>query len=75
MCLPSRLGFGAKVIKNWLPLELGPLLAMLTTPRLSCFNAGWNSSAKAEPQALLPPLPVAEGSPPCTVVVSVATVA
>ena len=65
MCLPSRLGLGAKVMKNWLPLVLGPLLAMLSTPLLSCFKSGCTSSAKAEPHALFPPLPVAVGSPPC----------
>jgi hypothetical protein len=64
-CLPSRLGLGANVMKNWLPLELGPLFAMLSTPLLSCFSSGCTSSAKAEPHALFPPLPVAVGSPPC----------
>jgi hypothetical protein len=25
VCLPSRKGVGASVMKNWLPFELGPL--------------------------------------------------
>jgi len=32
---PSRSGAGAKVMKNWLPLEFGPELAMPTRPGLS----------------------------------------
>lgn len=44
-----------------LPLVLGPLLAMLTTPRLLCFNVSLISSANlplAVLKMLLPPLPV-----------------
>ena len=36
VCLPSRCGVGARVMKNWLPLVLGPAFAMLSTPAASC---------------------------------------
>lgn len=35
-CFPSRCGVGTVVIKNWEPLVLGPALAMLRRPGLSC---------------------------------------
>lgn len=44
--MPSRCGAGASVMKNWLPLELGPLFAMLTMPRALWRRAGLISSSK-----------------------------
>ena len=38
-------GVGATVMKNWLPLVLGPELAMDSLPVVECFSEGWNSSA------------------------------
>jgi hypothetical protein len=34
-------------MKNWLPLEFGPLFAMLTMPLALCLNAGRISSSKS----------------------------
>ena len=34
---------------NWLPLVLGPLLAMLSTPAPVCLSPGWISSANLPP--------------------------
>jgi len=45
-CLPSSQGVAAKVMKNWLPLVLGPALAMDTTPGPSCRRFGEISSSK-----------------------------
>lgn len=35
-CLPSKCDVGTVVMKNWEPLVLGPALAMLRRPTLSC---------------------------------------
>jgi len=35
-CLPSRCGVGTVVMKNWLPLVLGPALAMDKRPGSVC---------------------------------------
>ena len=43
-CLPSRCGVGTVVIKNWLPLVLGPELAMESSPGLSCVSSKVSSS-------------------------------
>src|SRR5579859_740464 len=45
VCLLSSQVVGATVIKNWLPLVLGPELAMESLPALECLSDGWNSSA------------------------------
>jgi hypothetical protein len=45
VCLPSKWGVGARVMKNCEPLVFGPELAILSIPAPVCFNAGWISSA------------------------------
>jgi len=40
VCLLSSHGVGATVTKNWLPLVLGPELAMESLPALECFSEG-----------------------------------
>jgi hypothetical protein len=47
---PSRCGAGAKQIKNWLPLLIGPLLAMLTIPRALWRSDGRISSSNGSCQ-------------------------
>lgn len=37
-CLPSKCGVGTVVMKNWEPFVLGPALAMLSKPTLSCYK-------------------------------------
>lgn len=54
VCLPSRWGVGASVMKNCDPLVLGPELAMLRIPAPVCFKAGWISSANFSLQMLIP---------------------
>ncbi len=41
---PLRCACALYVMKNWLPLVCGPLLAMDTTPRLLCFSVSTSSS-------------------------------
>src|SRR6185436_8296389 len=60
-CRLSRCGVGPSVMKNWLPLVLGPALAIDRMPALSWRAFGWNSSAKLKPG---PPVPCPSGSPP-----------
>lgn len=66
---PLRCGALLYVIKNWLPLVLGPLLAMDTVPRLACFRFSLSSSSNL-PFGVgymdLPPRPEPVGSPPWT---------
>jgi len=37
-CFPFRCGVSTVVIKNWLPLVLGPALAILNNPGRSCLS-------------------------------------
>ena len=43
-CLPSSHGVSTVVMKNWLPLVLGPALAMLSRPGFSCFSWKFSSA-------------------------------
>lgn len=43
--IPSSEGQGARVIKNWLPLVLGPAFAMDRIPAPVCFSSGLISSS------------------------------
>ncbi len=47
--LIKRNGVDTSVIKNWLPLVLGPELAIASLPGLSKFKLGSNSSANLYP--------------------------
>ena len=49
VCLLSSHDVGTTVMKNWLPLVLGPAFAMLMVYGRSCFNLGWNSSSNSSP--------------------------
>ena len=62
--MPSRWAALLKVMKNWLPLVLGPELAIESTPRPSCRSLFVHSSLKGLPHMLSPPVPVPVGSPP-----------
>ena len=63
--LPSRLGVGTKVMKNWLPFVPFPLLmpafAIESVPAVSWRRSGLGSLLKVYPGPLVP-VPV--GSPP-----------
>ena len=47
---PRRVRVGAKVMKNWLPLVLGPAFAIDKIPAPVCFNSGFISSSNLELQ-------------------------
>ena len=64
VCLLSKCGAGARVTKNWLPFELGPLFAMESTPAPVCFRLEVISSENFPPYMESPPLPLPVGSPP-----------
>lgn len=52
------------VMKNWLPLELGPLFAIEMTPLRSCLIVSTISSSNGAPYILSLTFPVPVGSPP-----------
>jgi len=66
VCLPSRCGHGASVIKNWEPFVFGPLFAIDKIPAPVCFSSRVTSSSNFRPQTDSPPRPVPVGSPPWT---------
>mmetsp|Transcript_2024 Transcript_2024/g.12991 ORF Transcript_2024/g.12991 Transcript_2024/m.12991 type:complete len:216 (-) Transcript_2024:235-882(-) len=55
-CFPSSHGVATVVMKNWLPLVLGPALAMDRTPARSCRSTKF-SSWNFPPNADCPPVP------------------
>ena len=57
VCLLSSQGVGTVVIKNWLPLVLGPAWAILRVKGRSCRKLRSNSSWKCCPQMDWPPVP------------------
>ena len=57
VCLLSSQGVGTVVMKNWLPLVLGPALAILRVKGRSCRKLRSNSSWNSVPQMDVPPVP------------------
>lgn len=57
VCLLSSQGVGTVVMKNWLPLVLGPALAILRVKGRSCRKLRSNSSWNSVPQMEVPPVP------------------
>jgi len=67
VCLLSNQGVGTVVMKNWLPLVLGPALAILRVKGRSCRKLRSNSSWNSVPQMEVPPVPSPAHNPACSV--------